>query len=122
MKSGSSAAVSATDALAGLPRSQSYQRSRGGNMATSVPVRRTTNTCLTHSVPATVNAPSTVRFNGIRLPPRTPSSAVITAAEIAIRYPASQGIRGKPGENHRVNGPDAGAGEHRDGDFQIMAE
>ena len=67
------------------------ERSRGACIGTGAPVRSTTNTVSTLVVPGRVSASSTFTLRGTCLPPRTPSSAVITTfdCESAMR-PASE--------------------------------
>jgi hypothetical protein len=66
-------------------------------MGTDAPVRFTTSTCLTVSVPGDESAWSTLALSGTFLPPRTPSSAVITTvdAQSAMR-PASESGENPP--------------------------
>jgi hypothetical protein len=60
-------------------------------IATFVPVRFTTSTCCTVSVPGADSAWSTFALSGTFLPPRTPSSAVITTVEAqSAMRPASE--------------------------------
>src|ERR1700688_1867604 len=92
MKSGSSASITAAGQdFACVATASWYQQSRGGYIGTGVPVRRTTSTCVTHSVPSMLSAPSTLCLSGTRLPPRSPSSAVMTMLEpqSAIRPPSA---------------------------------
>ncbi len=81
MNSGSSAPMTAGSHSSGCPSTtSSYQRSRS-YIATGAAVRRTTSTCFTDSVPGVLSAWSTLALSGMRLPPRMPSSAVITTVE-----------------------------------------
>src|ERR1039458_9365286 len=82
------AKVTALNIDTGLSR-EATTDDRGAYIGTCVPVRRTTSTCLTQSVPLILSAPSTYCFSGTRLPPRSPSSAVMTTVEVqsAIRPP-----------------------------------
>ena len=80
MNSGSSAFMrSGSQVPAGLSTTASYQRSRGICMSTAAPVWRTTSTVSTESVPGSFSAASTFAFSGTFLPPRRPSSAVMTS-------------------------------------------
>ena len=97
MNSGSSASTATGSQVSGWPpTTSSYQRSRA-YIATSLPVRLTTSTCLTVSVPGAVSAWSTLAFSGTFLPPRTPSSAVITTVEAqSAMRPASESGENPP--------------------------
>ena len=85
MKSGSSAFIfSGLQAVGTDFTSSWYQRSRPSAQSIWPPVRRTTSTFFT-SVPALAAiliALSVLSLSGIGLPPRSPSSAVITKVEL----------------------------------------
>ena len=59
-----------------------------------------------------ITASSTVRFSGMILPPRRPSSAVMTALAPGIVDAVAQALGAEPGEDDVVHGADAGAGQH----------
>ncbi|MNP53897.1 hypothetical protein D3C76_1484120 [compost metagenome] len=95
MNSGSSAPIGSGVQLSPAVSVASwYQRSRPSVQATSPPVRRTTNTLLTAGQLA--RALSTFCFSGMRLPPRTPSSAVITVRQSASRIRSRRASGEKP--------------------------
>ncbi|MNN05126.1 hypothetical protein D3C81_1178790 [compost metagenome] len=95
MNSGSSASMgSGGQSSPAFSVAWSYQRSRPSLQATSVPVRRTTNTLLTSGQLA--NALSTFCLSGMRLPPRRPSSAVITVRQSASRMRSRNASGEKP--------------------------
>ncbi len=80
MNRGSSAFIgSGGHSGAALSRSSAHTRSRPGVMATAAWVRWTTSTLST--IGHSFSASSTLAFSGIFLPPRSPSSAVITNRE-----------------------------------------
>ncbi len=91
MNSGSSAPISfgAQTLPATLIRS-SYQMSRWACHLMLPPVRLQTMIFCTLLVSGWVSASSTFSFSGVRLPPRTPSSAVITTLDLqSMMRPAS---------------------------------
>ena len=91
MNSGSSACMRSAGASSGWPSTTaSIQRSRGICIGTAAPTWRTTSTVSTQVVPGLRKASSTFAFKGTGLPPRRPSSAVMTSLlpQSAIR-PAS---------------------------------
>ncbi len=80
MNSGSSACMcSIGHSVVTISAASWYQRSRVGFMSTAAPVRLTTTTQSTPPVLAT--AASTLAFSGTFLPPRRPSSAVMTTLD-----------------------------------------
>ena len=80
MNSGSSAFMRSGSQCAGCASTTaSYQRSRGICMSTAPPVWRTTSTVSTELVPGSASAASTFALSGTFLPPRRPSSAVMTS-------------------------------------------
>jgi len=84
MKSGSSASITSGSHSAGAAATASwYQTSRPSVHPISPPVRRTTRTVCTFG--QCRRASSVLRLSGTRLPPRTPSSAVMTAQQSASR-------------------------------------
>ena len=97
MKSGSSASIDRGLALVGLavhdlvvPAVAAVHRHRA-------PVRFTTSTCCTVSVPGLDSAWSTLALSGTFLPPRMPSSAVITTVEAQSEMrPASESGENPP--------------------------
>ena len=94
MNSGSSAFIGLAWCVAGwLSTTASYQRSRGICMGTPPPVWRTTSTVSTVLVPGLRRASSTLALSGMVLPPRRPSSAVITSllAQSAMRLAMESG-------------------------------
>jgi len=79
MNSGSSAPTTAGAHSAGAAATSSwYQRSRPASQATAPPVRRTTTTRFTPGILPLAMALSTLALSGTFLPPRRPSSAVMT--------------------------------------------
>ena len=77
MNSGSSACMCSTGhSVVTISAASWYQRSRDGFMSTLAPVRLTTTTQSTP--PDLAIAASTLDFSGTFLPPRRPSSAVMT--------------------------------------------
>ena len=91
MNSGSSASIGSQEHSSGCASTSSeYQRSRW-YIGTGAPVRLTTSTCWTVSVPAAESAWSTLALSGTFLPPRVPSSAVMTTVEAqSAMRPASE--------------------------------
>ncbi|MNE23630.1 hypothetical protein D3C80_1168940 [compost metagenome] len=82
MNSGSSAPISfGAQVLPATFIRSSYQTSRCGFHLISPPVRLTTMIFCTLLVSGLVSASSTLAFSGVFLPPRRPSSAVITTLE-----------------------------------------
>ncbi len=81
MNNGSSAPIgSGGHVSAALARSSWNHRSRPLTQGTSPPVRRTTRTWRTPG--QRLSASSVVALSGIRRPPRTPSSAVMTKSDL----------------------------------------
>ncbi len=114
MNSGSSAPISlGAQVLPATFIRSSYQTSRCWFHLISAPVRLQTMIFCTLEVSGLVRASSTLAFSGVRLPPRTPSSAVITTFDLqSMMRPAR--ASGEAAEDHRVDRADAGAGEHGD--------
>ena len=80
MNSGSSACMCSTGhSVVTIAAASWYQKSRDGFISTGVPVRLTTTTQSTP--PLLAIAASTLAFSGTFLPPRRPSSAVITTLD-----------------------------------------
>ena len=83
MNSGSSAPISlGAQVLPATFIRSSYQTSRCWFHLISAPVRLQTMIFCTLEVSGLVRASSTLAFSGVRLPPRTPSSAVITTFDL----------------------------------------
>ena len=57
-------------------------------------------------------------FSGTGLPPRRPSSAVMTMRAVAILDAAGQAVGREAAEHHRMHRADAGAGQHGIGRFR----
>ncbi len=68
----------------------------------------------TLEVSGLVRASSTLAFSGVRLPPRTPSSAVITTFDLQSMMRPARASGEKPPKTTGVDRADAGAGEHGD--------
>ena len=80
MNSGCSASTHSGSHASAAPATTScIHTSRPACIATALPVRRYTTTCLTRSQPPIAIASSTIALIGMALPPRICSSAVITS-------------------------------------------
>ena len=90
-----------------------HHRSRLAFMATGLPVRLSTMTCLTLAQPPR-SASSVLALSSTALPPRQPPSAVITSLAAGVLDAVLERRRREAAEHHRVDGADAGAGVHRD--------
>jgi hypothetical protein len=66
-------------------------------------------------VPGFFSAASTLALRGMDLPPRTPSSAVMTSLLSQSAMRASDRFGREAAEDDRMHRADARAGEHRDG-------
>ncbi len=79
-------------------------------MGTSAPVRRTTSTSSTSG--HCFSASSTLAFSGTILPPRRPSSAVMTTLESQSWMRPAMRVGREAAEDHRMDRADPGAGQH----------
>ena len=117
MNSGSSAFIgSHGHSVVTIAAASWYQRSRVGFMSTAPPVRLTTTTQSTP--PLLAIAASTLAFSGTFLPPRRPSSAVMTIFDCAVGDALGEAVRREAAEHHRMNGADPRAGQHRVSGFR----
>ena len=111
MNSGSSAPIGSGVQSAGtLAAISCHHTSRPASQPTLPPVCRTTSTFLTPG--HFFSASSALALSGTGLPPRRPSSAVMTMLLSQSDDAVGQAVGREAAEHHRVDGADARAGQH----------